>query len=159
MGDRKCERTLPERSLARVTAQAPGHRFTVEGFGIEGRATLEDGTRIIELSAGFPLARLKARDPIGHRELRRFLNLDRNPIARVELVSSFDLSSDDPTRLRFSIDARQTEVSAHFERQGVRVFARFPLRFSALGFTPPRLLFLSVRDELTVEIEAELTGD
>jgi hypothetical protein len=154
------------KSRVTVTAHAPGHRFRVHGAGIEGEVTLSEA-RIERLSARFPLEALQAGDPLGNRELRRFLSLDQKPRAEAELIAPADLdaSASGPSRararVRFSLGRRTTEsevtlVTRRFSDRADGE-AKLSLSFSGLGYAPPKLLFFKVKDALEIEINAALT--
>jgi hypothetical protein len=152
----------PERSRAKVTARAPGHSFVAEGLGIEGEIGL-DGDRLVSIAARFPLASLKASDPIGQMQLARFLDLPSRPIAEASLLSPIDLSSSNGRltgrgRIRLSIGPRRTEADLAVEGTRSLARGRLEITFTGLGYEPPRLLFLKVRDDLTVEVELSLAG-
>jgi hypothetical protein len=145
-------RLVAERSRASVTAYAPGHRFVADGSGLEGLVEI-GADRVLSAHLTFPLARLDAHDALRNHELRRFLELDRAPIAKGELASPASLSSG---RIAISIGPRRMETAAAFEGEPPSVTARFQLTFTGLGYQPPKLLFLKVKDAIDVEVTANL---
>lgn len=147
---------------ARVKARAPGHDFSCGADGIAGEVTVE-GERIISAKADLPLERLKAGDPLGNRELRKFLELDRRPRAQGELAEPIALSMDGDRvsgrgRLRLVVEGPTATVPVRFEGTLPRIRASIDLTFTGLGYKPPKLLFLKVKDELSVELEIEVVA-
>ncbi len=142
---------MPERSRATVIAHAPGHDFKASGTGVSGTIELLE-LRVQSLDATFPLAALDAGDPLGNRELKRFLDLGAGPVARAIL-------SEEDGKLTFSIGSRSMTTAAVFhapkasDAQGI---AKFALTFSGLGYTAPKMLFLKVKDTLEIEVSTEL---
>lgn len=145
---------VPERSAVRVTARAPGHAFTAKGSGIEGRAVLAP-EGLVELEAHVALSRLAAPDPLGQHQLHKFLDFDRNPIARAQLLAPVLLEGEalrGRARMRFSIAERSAETEVVIEGTTTEAEGRFELRFTALGYTPPRLLLFRVKDDLAIVV-------
>lgn len=174
-------RLVPARSRVRVLAHAPGHDFRAEGARLEGNLELApDGALQGDLS--FPLDALAAGDALGTHELRKFLGLESPStprdarIARGHLRGSFPRSGDrGEAAVELSIGARRATVSARLSRAlgtagaageaatatagappPVSGSARFELTFGALGFTPPKLLFLRVKETLELEVDVVL---
>lgn len=147
-------------SRARVAVHAPGHRFRAEGTGLEGTFDLGP-SHALTAAAAFALASLDAGDPLGNRELHRFLDLGRRPVARGEIRDPITLRETPDGRLvgkgmlSFSIGDRTMTVPIELEGRGRAVRARFMLSFTGLGYEPPKLLFFRVKDLLEVEVEAE----
>lgn len=158
----RIEGSHPITGRVQVKARAPGHDFTCGGDGIAGEATVE-GERIVSAKAEFPLERLKAGDPLGNRELRKFLDLDRRPVAKGELAEPIALSIagdrvSGSGKLRLVVEGPTTTVPVRFEGTLPRVRASIDLTFTGLGYKPPKLLFLKVKDELSVELEIEVVA-
>jgi hypothetical protein len=101
---------------------------------------------VVAVSASFPLAALDAGDPVSNHELRKFLALDQKPTAKAE----------GGERVVFTIGARKMEAKVTYSGTPPRGSARFELTFTGLGYTPPKLLFLKVKDTLEVEVSSEL---
>lgn len=142
----------------RILAQAPGHRFEVAGGGLAGRFRLEQDT-LESATITLDLASLGAGDRLRDHELRRFLELDRNPRATAALLAPAALARgagdylSGRARFRFEIGSRRAEAEVTLSGDTGRARAAFTLRFTELGWRPPRLLLLSVKDELSVEVE------
>jgi hypothetical protein len=149
------------RGRASVKARAPGHDFTCAGDGLEGEVTVE-GDRIVRATATFPLEHLDAGDALGNRELRKFLSFDRRPKVTGELRDPIPIRTSGDRiagegRLALTIEGPTALVSVRFEGRLPRVSITLSPTFTGLGYQPPKLLFLKVKDELTVEIAAEAT--
>ena len=136
-------RIVPDRSRVRIVARAPGHDFACEGPGVEGEVDLEDG-RPTRIDARFGLAALRAGDLLGNRELKKFLDLDRRPVATASLAS--------PDQVRVDLDGHHTTVPLRVDGAPPSAVVRLQLAFSDFGYKPPKLLFMKVRDELAVQI-------
>jgi hypothetical protein len=160
-------RFVPERSRARVVAHAPGHDFRCEGVGIEGLVELGEGA-LVRGHATFPLAALAASDALGDRELKKFLGIDSTkpasagPILRAEL----EPAPTSPgarggiivaTTARFTLGAKTATARVRIEGTPALARAELVLSFTSLGLTPPKLLFLRVKDTLDIEISSSLT--
>lgn len=140
-----------------ITAQATGHRFEVVGQALSGHFELcEDTLETAELR--LELSSLSAGDRLKDHELRRFLDVPKEKEARAFLISPARLSRGQTglsgrARFRFEIGARVTETEVALRGSGPNAHASLSLRFTQLGYKPPRLLLFSVRDELLVEVE------
>lgn len=141
---------VPDRSRATVIAHAPGHDFKASGFGVRGTVEL-DGEKVVRVEASFPLEQLDAGDLLANRELRKFLELDRRPEARATLSQD--------GRLTFTIGAKKMEAAVTFSGTAPQGAAKFALTFTGLGYTPPKLLFLKVKDTLEIEVSTALQPD
>lgn len=146
-----------------MTARAPAHSFVVEGAGVEGTVDLDE-TSIRAIDVRFPLAALKAADTLGQHQLDRFLALDTQPVATAVLTAPLALEGTrgghrrGRGRARISLAARPAvEIDLEVSGTEARASARMQIRFTQLGYTPPRLLFLKVDDLLQVEVELTLT--
>ena len=144
-------------SRAEVTARAPGHSFRCGGAGVEGEVAIEAG-KLVRATATFPLEKLEAGDPLGNRELKKFLHVDRKPKVKGELEAPISLSIEGERvsgegKVRLSVDGRTATASIRFEGRLPHVRATIDLTFSALGYQPPKLLFLKVKDDLKVELD------
>lgn len=142
---------------AEVTAKAPGHSFRCKGGGLEGEVAI-DGERILSATATFPLERLEAGDPLGNHELKKFLGLDRKPKVKGELADPIALSKDGERvsgegKVKLQIDGPTATAPIRFEGRLPLVRATIDVSFSALGYRPPKLLFLKVKDDLKVELD------
>jgi hypothetical protein len=142
---------------AEVTAQAPGHSFRCKGAGLEGEVAVEGG-RVVRASATFALERLEAGDPIGNHELKKFLGLDRKPKVKGELADPIALSIDGERvsgegKVKLQIDGPTATAPIRFEGRLPQVRATIDVTFTALGYRPPKLLFLKVKDDLKVELD------
>jgi hypothetical protein len=156
-------RFLASRSIARVTAHAPGHLFSAQGSGVEGEVEL-GADRVLSVKARFPLEKLDAGDLLSNRELRKFLTLEKRPTAEATLVAPviLDPSSAIPSgdgSIDFTLEARRMRARIHLEGRPPLVSAAFSLSFTGLSFEPPKLLFLRVKDGLDVSIHGELVLD
>ncbi|MCK6546542.1 hypothetical protein L6R52_11900 [Myxococcota bacterium] len=162
-------RFVPARSRARVVAHAPGHAFRCEGPGIEGLVELTED-RLVRGHATFPLAALAAGDPLGDRELKKFLGVDPSRPVSAGPVLSAELEpapiTPGPsggivvaTTVRFTLGAKTTSTRVRIEGTTTSARAELVLSFTSLGFTPPKLLFLRVKDTLDIEISSSLTRD
>lgn len=149
------------RSRARVTAYAPGHRFSAEGVGITGTIDLETD-RLLHAEATFPLAALDAGDRLGNHELRKFLGLEKGPLAQGEIKQAIALETTGAGslfgegRLVISIGERREETTIRIRGTRPRAVATFTLSFTGLGYAPPSLLFLKAKDTIDVEITVEI---
>jgi hypothetical protein len=141
-------RFVAARSTVRVTAYAPGHRFVADGPGLEGIVELERD-RIVSANVTFPLYRLDAHDALKNHELKKFLAFETQPIARGEILSATDLSS---ARIAIAVGGARMETLAAFRGEPPNVSARFQLSFTGLGYAPPKILFLKVKDGVDVEL-------
>jgi hypothetical protein len=142
---------------AEVTAQAPGHAFRCKGGGIEGEVAIE-GERIVRATATFPLERLEAGDPLGNHELKKFLRLDRKPKVKGELAAPIDMKIEGERvsgegTLRLQIEGPTATAPIRFEGTLSHVHATIDVTFTGLGYQPPKLLFLKVKDDLKVELD------
>jgi predicted pyridoxine 5'-phosphate oxidase superfamily flavin-nucleotide-binding protein len=152
------ERLEIQRAQVTVTAHAPGHAFRCTGTGVSGHVEL-DGDAVVGLEARFPLAELRAGDPLGNRELKKFLGLDRRPFATARLVRRAELRREGDGRLsgrlplRFEIEGRGLEVEVEVEGRVPSGRVRFRVPMTGFGLTPPKLLFMKVQDVLDVEVE------
>lgn len=146
----------PEGHEVRIRAQAPGHAFEVVGAGLSGGFTL-DGEVLTAARLGLELGSLSAGDRLRDHELRRFLELDQSPRAEAVLLEPLTLGRGTGGlrgrgRFRFVLGRRQAEAEVELSGEPGSARASFTLRFTALGFKPPRLLLLSVKDQLGVEV-------
>jgi hypothetical protein len=144
-------------SRAEVTARAPGHSFRCAGSGIEGEVSIEGG-RIVSGSASFPLEKLEAGDPFGNHELKKFLRVDQKPEVKGELETpiALTISGDRVSgegKVRLSVQGPTATVPIRFEGSLPRVKATIEVTFTGLGYQPPKLLFLKVKDDLKVELD------
>jgi hypothetical protein len=144
-------------SRAEVTARAPGHDFRCKGAGIEGEVAVEAG-KIVRASATFALERLDAGDPLGNRELKKFLHLDRKPKVKGELEAPIALATEGERffgegKVRLTVDGPTATAPIRFEGRLPNVRATIEVTFTALGYQPPKLLFLKVKDDLKVELD------
>lgn len=151
----------PARSRARVIADAPGHRFRAEASGLEGEVAF-DAETLTSLDARFPLEGLDAGDPLGNRELRKFLDLRSRPVARATLTEPIPLNTDPTGRLsaqgpiEISIGTRRMQTRMQAQGHPESGQAGFRLTFTGLGYKPPKLLFFKVKDQLEIEVEVVL---
>lgn len=136
-----------------MAAKAPGHEFVASGAGVEGWVELE-GDTVTDLQARFELKNLAASDALGNRQLRKFLELDREPVAEATLTAPMALTGTGP--IRFRIGRRQATTSVTLEGGPPSGRARFGLTFTGLGYKPPKFLFLKVADELAVTVDIRL---
>jgi hypothetical protein len=156
-------RFVAARSIARVTAHAPGHDFVASGAGIDGEVELA-ADHVLSVSARFPLEKLDPGDVLKTRELKRFLSLEKKPIAEATLIAPvvLDLSGTTPSgegSIDFTIGRRRMRVRACLRGRPPLVHAAFALSFTGLSYDPPKLLFLRVKDDLDVSVQAELVLD
>ncbi|MBK8014518.1 MAG: hypothetical protein IPK13_24600 [Deltaproteobacteria bacterium] len=180
-------RLVPAKSSVRVTARAPAHTFQAEGSGLSGMVRVEQ-EGLTELEVDFPLARLDAKDALKNHELGRFLSFNSAPIARATLRGtrgerlSFSRALPRPAPASGSENlARNASESGYLDGSGevliasptgrmalakVQFTGRYPAfrasfetSFSALGYSPPKLLFLKVQDRLGVEIKLVVSED
>jgi hypothetical protein len=161
-------RFVPGRSRGTVTVRAPGHSFSADTVGIEGELELDDSaTRLLRVDARCPLAALDAHDTLKNHELRRFLDLDRRPTATAELVGEVPLERIGSRlvgrgQIRFELRGRSVnaaiDLSGEVEQSPAKARASFTLTFTGLGYDPPKLLFLKVKDSIEVAVDAELNS-
>ncbi len=141
-------RFVAARSTVRVTAHAPGHRFVAEGPGLEGIVELERD-RIVSANVTFPLDRLDAHDALKNHELKKFLAFETKPVAEGEILSATGLSS---ARIAIAVGGARMETLATLSGEPPNVSARFQVTFTGLGYRPPKILFLKVKDAVDVEV-------
>jgi hypothetical protein len=159
-------RFVPERSRGSVTVRAPGHAFVADTFGVEGEIEVDDDLlRLLKVEARCPLDRLDAHDTLKNFELRRFLDLDRRPVAKAVLLGEAPLerigsSLSGRGRIRFELRDRSQsasiDLSGEVEQSPAKARASFALTFTGLGYEPPKLLFLKVKDTIEVTVDGEL---
>jgi len=146
-------RLIPGACLVQVTAMAPGHKFVAKGAGLSGTVEL-DGSTVTSIDVQFRLQTLKAPDPIGQRQLSKFLEFDRDPIAEAHLAEPATVPG--AAELVFTIGSRRTQIRAELMGSPPSGSAKFPLTFTSLGYTPPKLLFLKVADSLTIDVSVRV---
>lgn len=149
------------RSRATVSAYAPGHTFVASGAGITGVVELEDD-RVVKMSARFALAALDANDRLKNWELKKFLDLDRGPVAEASLVEPFDIhqSGDRLTgkaRIELVVDHRRMRADLSVEGSYAQATGKFALTFTGLSYQPPKLLLLKVKDRLDIDVSVALS--
>jgi hypothetical protein len=156
-------RFVPARTRAQVTARAPGHDLSLDASSIEGSFELDDAeSTLLSAVAKCRLARLDAHDALKNFEVRRFLSLDEDPVAEGALLGPISLSRDaggrlsGHGRLRFTLRGRTMETALSVLGTPPAVKATFELTFSGLGLAPPKLLFIKVKNELPVELDAQV---
>ncbi|MBI4817377.1 MAG: hypothetical protein HY791_14030 [Deltaproteobacteria bacterium] len=151
-------------SRLEVTARAPGHDFVAKGAALGGSVRFENGA-LVELSAEANLADLAGSDPIGTHELRKFVGADRRPTIRGSLMGPAPLSDRGTSYSGMGVvrfvapTGKVAEVQVTLSGRPEACLGTFKTSFSALGYTPPKLLFLKVRDELEVRVELSLTKE
>lgn len=138
-----------------IEARAPGHDFTARGPAVRGEAQVAGGA-LQSLEVQVELAELKASDPLGNRELRKFLGLERRPTASASLRAPCPLSSAASAELEVAHNGRRVTraATARVSAQGFE--ATMQTAFSDFGYRPPRLLLFKVKDPLRVTVEARL---
>ncbi len=144
-------------SRATVVADAPGHKFRATGDGLEGTARVEGG-RVVEAEASFPLWHLDAGDMLSNREMKKFLELSRRPSVRGKLAEP--VAVDGPRgkgRVEVELQGRATKpIDVTFEISGSNVTIHLDASFSAFGHTPPKLLFIKVKDALALTLDCRI---
>ncbi|MBI2373834.1 MAG: hypothetical protein HYV07_07540 [Deltaproteobacteria bacterium] len=143
-----------------ILARAPGHDFTARGRALRGTLRFKAST-LVELDVEALLAELKGADPIGTHELRKFVDADRSPIVKATLLEPSTLTAAGLgyrgiARVRFMSPKKVLDASVELSGSTERADGHLEASFSALGYAPPKLLFLKVKDHLDVRIHVRL---
>ena len=153
-----------DRTSVEVVAKATGHKFVPKGSGVSGGFAV-DGGSLSDLRVSFRLAKLDPGDPLGRRELKKFLDLKSDPIAEAKIDGPVALTESPDGWLRgtgdvqVSIGQRRVTVPVQLEGRPPVARAKFTVTFTGLGYKPPKWLFLKVANELPVGVEAEVAAE
>lgn len=146
---------------ARVSARAPGHDFEASAAIAGGPVTVDDG-RVGPIEFAVDLRDARPRDALALGRMGAYLNA--HPPARIIATAPFaDLRP--AANGGWSVEADLCfKRGAHQCCQRVSLCAQpqpddtfvieggFELGFSALGYPPPKLLFLRVQDRVRISV-------
>ncbi len=141
-------------SVVRLEADAPGHTFRAAGAGLEGEVEIRGGV-VVRAEAKFLLSSLDAGDALGNRELKRFLQSDQHPLVRGVLVAPMTLAEDPPgngqVELTFA-NGKKGTLDVRVQGPVEAPLLVFAASFTALGYKPPSLLLLKVKDPFRLQV-------
>ncbi len=151
--------TYTIRSISRieVLAHAAGHKFKAQGAGIEGQATIKDG-RVEAAQARFPLSALDSGDMLGNRELKKFFGLGAGPKhVTGRLLEPVDIEENGDRlcaqiQLGLRVDGPEAKTTLKLQGSLQSIAGSFSIRFSDLGYKPPKLLFFKVKEQLDLTL-------
>lgn len=149
--------TIRSTSHIEVLAHAPGHKFKAQGPGIEGQAIIKDG-RIESAEARFPLSALDSGDMLGNRELKKFFGLGKGPkhvtgrLLEPAAIQENGAQLSAQMQLGLRVDGPEAKTTLKLQGSLQSIAGSFSLRFSDLGYKPPKLLFFKVKEQLDLTL-------
>lgn len=146
-------------SAIEVTAYAPGHDFRAVTKALRVSAEVSGG-QLVSAEVSFLLSALDAGGRLENHELRKYV-ADRS--ARGKLKAPVALPDDDrPLSLtgQVEIDAGHGASPCEVDIRGAMPNLELHLtpKLTTLGYRPPRILFLKVKDEVSVILRLTLTA-